>query len=140
MSQFTTSATSAMSSPREPTSVDTSTGTTDARNRPSEDSGSRCVRRECSAVLRMFSVLSRCVRYAAVRGRWQKMIVGGGCSISSSSCAAFFLEPFLAFVGLPFCARLLGSAGVRRRGIVDSGGWQSRWKRYTSRTCEGTTI
>ena len=84
-SQFTTSATSSMSRPRAPTSVVTSTGTTQARKRLRALSLARWVRRECSAVARMLSVCRRRARYAAVRVRAQKMIVGGGCSNESGS-------------------------------------------------------
>lgn len=55
-SQFTTIATSGISSPRAATSVLTNTGTTEARKRPRELSRSRWVRREWSAVLRTPSV------------------------------------------------------------------------------------
>lgn len=129
MSQFTTSATSSMSSPRAPTSVETSTGTTLARKSESELSRSRWVRRECRAVARMWRVWRSEVRYAAVRGRRQKMIVGGGCSISSGSAEVVF--DFLGFdfeceEDLRCLEGLTGSGGARRRCRVDSGGLQRR--------------
>ena len=69
--------------------------------------------------------LSKYVRYAAERGRAQKMIVGGGWMISSSADVdlAFFLSPFAAdffdFFGV-------GSGGALRRWTIDSGGWVRR--------------
>jgi len=77
-SQFTTIATSAISNPRAPTSVDTSTGITEERKSDSEVSRSRCVSRECRAVLRIASVCNMAVRYATVRAFAQNIIVGGG--------------------------------------------------------------
>jgi hypothetical protein len=59
-----------------------------------------------------------------VRGFVQKMMVGGGCSGSSSPGADFFLEAF--DLALDFLEFLAGSGGARRKGIVDSGGLQSR--------------
>ena len=69
------------------------------------------------------------VRYAAVRGRRQKMIVGGGCSISSGSDEVAFDFLGLAFeceADLRFSRGLTGSGGARRRWRVDSGGLQRR--------------
>jgi hypothetical protein len=34
----------------------------------------------------------------------------------------------------------VGSGGARRRWTVVSGGLHSRWKRYISRTCDGTRM
>lgn len=96
-SQLITIATSSISSPRPPTSVEIKTGTTHDRKSDRDDRRSRCVRRECSAVLRIDSVLSTAVRYAAVRGRLQNIIVGGGCTGGSSSS--------IVFVGLFLLAR-----------------------------------
>lgn len=103
--------------------MDIKTGTTDDRNNERDDSLSRCVSRECSAVLRIESDLSSIVRYAAVRGRVQNMIVGGGCSGSSSSSEAVFLCFDLDLRG--FREGFAGSGGARRRWMVDSGGLQS---------------
>ena len=58
-----------------------------------------------------------------MRGFVQKMMVGGGCSDSSSG-VGFFLEAF--DLALDFLEFLTGSGGARRKGIVDSGGLQSR--------------
>ena len=71
-------------------------------------------------MLRIDNVLSRFVRYAAVRGFVQNIIVGGGCSGSSSSGASFFCDD------LDFRDFLAGSGGARRNEIVDSGGLQSK--------------
>ena len=57
-----TIATSSISKPRAPTSVETRTGTTAERNNDNDARRSRCVRRECSAVLRIESVFNRLVR------------------------------------------------------------------------------
>lgn len=124
MSQLITMATSSISSPRAPMSVDMRTGTTDALNSESEESRSRWVSRECSAVLRIDKDFKRFVRYAAVRGRVQKMMVGGGCSGSSSSPAAGFF-----FLGFPFgfwFRDKFTSGGALRRWTVESGGLHKR--------------
>jgi hypothetical protein len=116
-----TIATSSISSPRAPTSVDINTGTTKDLNRDSEESLSRCVNREWSAVLRIDRVFRRFVKKAAVRGRAQNIMVGGGCSGGSSSSIGFF-----SFFVLGFRDVFVGSGGARRRGTVDSGGLHSR--------------
>lgn len=53
-----------------------STGTTEAQNIESDDNLSRCVRQECNAVLLMKRDFNNSVRYAAVRGLEQNIIVG----------------------------------------------------------------
>lgn len=126
-SQLMTMATSSISRPRAPTSVEINTGTIEDRNNDNEESRSRCVSRECNAVLRIDSVLSSSVKYAAVRGRAQKMIVGGGCSGASSSTDWLRLDLFCFFVPV-------GPEGARRKWSVLSGGLQRKWKRYDSRT------
>lgn len=65
-----------------------------------------------------------------MRGRVQKMMVGGGCSIDSSSSAAaedFFLEVLLGLEDVRFLDPRTGSGGARRRWRVGSGGLQRRW-------------
>lgn len=109
-SQLMTMATSSMSSPRAPTSVDIKTGTTNDLNKAKDDNLSRCVSRECSAVLRIESVFKRFVKNAAVRGRAQNIIVGGGCSGSSSSSVGFF-----GFFDFGLRDDFAASGGARRR-------------------------
>ena len=119
-SQLITKATSSISKPREPTSVDISTGTTDDRNNDSELSRSRWGKREWSAVLLIPRALSKYVRYAADLARAQNMIVGGGWAISGPDVVEPpFLSPFAAdFFGLFG----VGSWGALRRWTTDSGG------------------
>jgi len=66
------------------------------------------------------------VRYAAVRGRAQNMIVGGGWIISSSSVVV----TFLAFLGFDFrlwwCGGGVSEGEMRRRRTMDSGGLHRR--------------
>jgi hypothetical protein len=59
VSQLMIIATSTMSNPRASTSVDTSTGITEERKRESEVRRSRCVSRECRAVLRWQASVTR---------------------------------------------------------------------------------
>jgi len=121
-SQFTTMATSAISNPRAPTSVDTSTGITEERKSESEVSRSRCVSREWRAVLRIPSVCNSEVRYATVRAFAQNIIVGGGWW-SSSLLPVFFVEGFLWAVARE---RLTGSGSCLRRCSIGSGGLHRR--------------
>lgn len=109
-SQLMTMATSSMSKPRAPTSVDIKTGTTKDLNKDKDDSLSRCVSREWSAVLLIAKDFRRFVKKAAVRGRAQNIIVGGGCSGSSSSSVGF-----LCFLAFGFRDDFAGSGAARRR-------------------------
>ena len=122
MSQLMTMATSSMSKPRDPTSVETSTGTTNDRKRDNDVNLSRCVSREWSAVLRIDSVLSTIVRYAAVRARAQKMIVGGGWRSGSS----LELLPFWLDLCFAVPRRVAVAGGLRRNGMALSGGLHSK--------------
>jgi hypothetical protein len=121
-SQLITIATSAISNPRAPTSVDTSTGITEERKSDSEASRSRCVSRECRAVLRIESVCNMAVRYATVRAFAQNIIVGGGWR-NSSPLATFFVEDFLWMVARE---RLTGPGACCRRWAIVSGGLHRR--------------
>lgn len=68
------------------------------------------------------------------------MIVGGGCSGSSSKLSIFAFFDFGLDLDLAFFPCFTGSGGALRRCRVDSGGLHNKWKRYDSRTCDGTRI
>jgi len=118
-SQLTTIATSSISKPRAPTSVETRTGTTADLNSDREASLSRWVSRECNPVLRIDSAFNTFTRYATVWGLAQNIMVGGGCRNSSSWES--FCKGFLAFA---FAAFAMG--GARRKDMVLSGGLHNK--------------